>query len=115
MGRSARLAPVAVVTAPKSMAADFNSNSSTWENQEAISYQIDWTTSDSIGVFYLQTSLDGTSWVDVGACGTVASANDTSIVEYAQSGAYLTRIRYDATTAGTGTCSIKVSAKAVGA
>lgn len=115
MGRSARLAPIDVVVSPKSLAADFNSELSTWENQEAISYQINVTTSDSTGQFLLQTSLDGDNWVDIGACGTVAAADDTIVVEYIQQGSYKTRVRYAANVPGTGTCEILVSAKAVGA
>lgn len=113
MSGSARLAPATIATG-QSLAANFTSAVSTWVMQDNVDYQINVTTTDSSGNFFLQVSLDGSNWTDVGPCGTIAAASDTILVEYNQAGSYKTRIRYAAGTAGTGTCNILVSAKAMG-
>lgn len=97
------------------MSASFASAVSTWTMQDNIDYQINVTTVDSSGNFFLQVSLDNVNWADVGACGTIAAASDNIVVEFNGCGGRYTRIRYAASTAGTGTCNILVSAKAVGA
>lgn len=113
MSGSARLTPATIASA-QSLAASFNSAPSTWVMQDNVGYQINISTVDSVGTFYLQASLDGLSWTDLGVCGVVSAANDTAVVEYNETGTYRTRLRYQSATPGTGTCTILVSAKAMG-
>lgn len=103
-----------IVPISQSLAADFNTVSTGMANQDNISYQIAVTTSNSTGAFYVQVSDDNSNWVDMGAAGTVAAANDVILVEVDPGARMYSRLRYDANTAGTGTCTIIVTAKNLG-
>lgn len=99
----------------QSLAASFNTISTNLQFQDSCCYQVNITTSDSIGSFVLQCSQDNQNWASVGTAGIVSAANDTAVVEYDISRtAPHVRLAYTAGTAGTGTCTILVSAKQVG-
>lgn len=114
MARKLVLGPINIATG-QSLAANFSSASTVVSFEDSISYQINVTTSDSIGTFYLQCSNDGVNFADVGTAGTVAAANDTIIVDIADMAEKYIRLRYASSTAGTGTCDIMLMARSVGA
>lgn len=108
------LFPYALNTA-QSLAADFVTAATIVDFTDNIGYQINVTTSDSTGAFTLQGSLDGISYATMLACGTVAAANDTIIINANQVPFKYIRLSYTAATPGTGTCTIFMAAKSVGA
>lgn len=96
----------------QSLAASFNTVSTDVRNMDSVAYQINITTSNSTGNFFLQMSNDNVNFIDVGAAGTVGAANDSVLVEIDISRtAPFIRLRYAAGTAGTGTCLILITAK----
>ena len=114
MGRKSILGPITIASA-QSLAADFESDETNVQQLDNISYQINVTTTDSIGVFYLQVSLDNINFSDIGVAGSVAGANDVIIVDITEIAEPYIRLRYDSSTAGTGTCKIMLNAKVLGA
>lgn len=109
---------VPVVTnplAPVSLAAAFSTAPTTVNFQDNIAYQMDVTTTNSTGNFFLQGSLNGTTWADLLPCGTVAAANDVIVVNANQIPYTQVRLRYQPATAGTGTVSILLMARTIGA
>jgi len=99
----------------QSLAANFNTISTNVLYKDSIAYQMNVTTSDSVGQFYLQESVDNVNFVDVGACGTVNAANTSIVVEVDISRtAPWIQLRYQVGTAGTGMCQILLTAKQVG-
>jgi len=80
-----------------------------------LSYQIVVTTSDSTGNFELQGSNDQSHWDNLLACGSVAAANDTISVNINQFPFAFMRLKYTSSIAGTGTCTIVLMARSVGA
>lgn len=114
MSRKAVLIPTAPVELAHSLSASFNSTATQVPLHDTICYQINATTSNAIGTFYLQVSIDGSNYIDVGSAGSLASANDNLFVSYTNNGAAYVRIRY-LRTSGTGTADIYISARSVGA
>ena len=99
------------------------------QTQDNISYQINITTSDSIGSFTLQASLDYTqdpvtkavtnsgTWVDLtlgGGSPQANASNDTINIAMNQVPFPALRIKYTSITPGTGTCDMWVTAKRLG-
>jgi hypothetical protein len=88
--------------------------------QDVVCYQINIDTSNSTGTFYVQISEDYNprdatgSFVDMGAAGTAAGADDTIICEIDPGGRAFIRLRYESDTAGTGTCTVLLTAKPLG-
>lgn len=116
------------VATNQSLAADFTSAATVIAYLDNCSYQINVTTSDSIGVIYVQASNDYQvsepsgvvtnqgNWFDLTLTTSpvVNAANDVIGINLNQLPFQAVRIRYDATTAGTGTCNIYVVNKQVG-
>lgn len=114
MARKNVLDPVDIAT-NQSLAASFNSASTAVPFQDNLAYQIVVNTTNSTGDFVLQGSLDNSNWADLLACGSVAAANDVILVNANQIPFKYVRLKYTSTVAGTGTCSIKLMARTVGA
>lgn len=110
-------APIQLNGTPQqvSLATSFTSPSINVLYQDNISFQINITTSNSTGTFYVQVSDDNSNWVDMGIAGTVAAANDVILCEVGTGARMFTRLRYESTVAGTGTASIIATAKNLGA
>ena len=100
---------------PVSLSAAFNTAPTTVNFQDNIAYQMDVSTVDSTGNFFLQGSLNGTTWADILPCGNVAATNDVIAVNANQIPYTQIRLRYAPTVAGTGTVSILITARAIGA
>ena len=114
MGRKLVLGPITIASA-QSMAANFNSDATVVSNEDVLSYQINITTSNSTGTFYLQCSNDNSNWVTIGTAGTAAAANDSIVVDIGDLSCKYMRISYTSTIAGTGTCDILLMARSIGA
>lgn len=99
----------------QSLAASFNSTVSTPTYQDNISYQINITTTDSIGDFYLQGSNDNVNWADTGNTITVNAVNDVGLINVNQWPFNYIRLRYDSSTAGTGTVDVWYMHRSIGA
>jgi hypothetical protein len=99
-----------------SLAASFNTASTEIANLDNIAYQINITTVDSTGTFYLQCSSDNVNFIDIGTAAIAAGANDNAVVWVNQEfcSPYV-RLRYAPSVAGTGSCTIILTAKDVGA
>lgn len=108
------LGPITIASS-QSLAASFNSDSTVVSNEDVVSYQINITTSNSTGTFYLQGSNDNSNWVTIGTAGTAAAANDSIIVDFDDISMKYVRISYASTIAGTGTCDILLMARSIGA
>lgn len=114
----------------QSLAASFNTSPTMVKVLDNCSYQINITTSDSIGTFKVQASDDyqasgpndnvvvnAGNWVDLTLAGgspTVSAANDHIIINLNQLPFNAIRLDYTAGTAGTGTCDIWVVCKRLG-
>ncbi len=117
------------VASAQSLAADFNSAPTLIRNSDNIGYQINITTTNSIGTFQVQGSNDYTvsevsnivtnpgNWVaiDLGGSPIANAANDTILIDLKQLPFNAVRIAYDSSTPGTGTCDIYILTKSVGA
>jgi len=114
LARKTILGPI-VIESAKSMAADFVTASTVVQMEDTLSYQINITTSDSTGTFYLQGSNDDTNFVTIGTAGSAAGANDTILVDIGDVSCKHIRISYTSSVAGTGTCKIYLMARSVGA
>ncbi len=110
-----------------SLSASFISNPTFVRNTDNISYQIDVTTTNSIGFFSVQVSDDyalGTdntvtnpgTWVTLTLSGvpTVASADDNIGISLHQLPYDAVRLTYTASTPGTGTATALLTSKQVG-
>lgn len=99
-----------------SLATSFNTISTSIANLDNVAYQIAITTSNSTGTFTLQCSSDNINWDTVGTAALVAGTSDTATLwvnqEYCSPNV---RLHYAAGTAGTGTCTIILTAKDIGA
>lgn len=99
-----------------SLAASFVTIPTSINRLDNIAYQINITTSNSVGTFTMQCSSDQVNWANVGTAASVAAANDVAVVwvnqEYCS---HYVRLSYTANTAGTGTCTIILTAKDIGA
>ena len=107
------LLPIPIAT-NQSLSANFNSISTTVPYHDSISYQINITTTDSTGAFYLQGSDDNINFADTGNIINVNGANDTGLFSIQQWPFQYIRVRYNSTLAGTGTCNILLHARALG-
>lgn len=127
MARKNILSPY-LVSANQSLVADFTSPPTVVAYMDNCSYQLNVSTSDSVGSFFVQGSLDykeidpthevvnAGNWVDLQLSGnpTVNMANDTILIDLNQLPFNAIRVRYDATTPGTGTVNIYIMTKQVG-
>lgn len=126
MSRKITLAPV-VIAASQSLTASFNSPATVLEYQDNVLYEIDVTTSNSVGTFKVQvsqdyvppnslTSANSGTWVDLVLDGTpsVNAANDNILISLNQVPFHAMRLAYTSTTPGTGTCKITITARPVG-
>lgn len=97
-----------------SMGATFSTVATATPNADNLCYQITFTTSNAVGTFTLEASNDVSNYVNLGTAGTAASANDTIIVTYTGVPFAYTRIKYTRTS-GTGTATILLTTRTVGA
>lgn len=127
MARKNVVAPV-VVESAKSLATSFNSAATIIDFMDNIAYQINVTTTNSVGTFVVQASLDymiGNSledgatgnWVDLDLSTTLAvnAANISIMANLNQLPFRAVRLKYTSSVAGTGTCNIIIMQKTVGA
>lgn len=128
---SRKLTLVHTLISDQSLSAGFTTPPTVVRYLDNCSYQIIVTTTDSVGTFAVQASNDyyvneGNSnvvqnpgtWNDLTLAGGtpfVNHTNDTIMVNLNQLPFYAIRLIYRSTTAGTGTCSIYVVDKTVGA
>lgn len=127
MARKDVLTPYRIATA-QSLATSFTTSPTTVTYTDNCGYQINVTTSNSTGTFFVQGSLDyavdpttnvvknAGSWTDLVLSGTptVAAANDTILLDLNQLPYNAIRLRYASTVAGTGTADIYIMTKQVG-
>lgn len=113
----------------QSLTADFIASPTVIKYLDNISYQINILTSDSVGSFEIQASDDyqvnepGTqvinpgNWVSLNLGGTpsVNMANDVILISLNEVPFSALRVKYTATTPGTGTSAIYINCKSVGA
>lgn len=113
----------------QSLSASFNSAPTIVRFLDNISYQINVTTTNSQGTFDVEVSNDyyvneangdvvvnSGTWVPLTLAGgtpTVAAADTNITISLTQLPYYAVRLSYTSSVAGTGTCSIYVSAKAL--
>lgn len=113
----------------QSLAATFTGPVTVIKNTDSISYQINVTTTNSIGTFKVQVSDDYTqyapseavtisgNWADLPLGGdalSINAANDVLSVELRSLSFQAIRIVYTSGTAGTGTCDLWISTKQLG-
>lgn len=112
----------------QTMAASFTSPATMVPYMDNVAYQINITTTNSIGTFQVQASLDYNrdpttgvvtnpgNWIPLTLSGTpvAAGANDQILISLNQVPFNAMRVAYTSTTAGTGTCNIYIICKQVG-
>lgn len=112
----------------QSLAASFNSDPTVISYSDNIGYQINVTTTNSVGIFTVQASLDyaksitgavlnSGTWVDLTLAGgvpSVAAANDQIIISLNQLPFVAVRLKYTSSVAGTGTAGLYIVSKQVG-
>jgi hypothetical protein len=111
----------------QSLAGDFTSPVTDVRNLDNCSYQIVVVTSDDAGTFSVEASndyeraitgdvTDPGTWaaLPLGGIPTIASAADIILINLNQLPFKAIRVTYTSTTAGTGTCDIKLVAKQIG-
>lgn len=116
---------------PFSLSASFNSPPTVVRHLDNCSYQINVTTTNSVGTFQVQVSNDyyvnegndsvvvnpGT-WIPLTLAGGtpfVAAANDNIVINLNQLPFYAIRLAYTAGTPGTGTATVFITDKVLGA
>lgn len=127
MSRKNVLLPVAIAS-NQSLSSTFTTTPTVLAYQDNIAFQINVVTTDSEGEFTVQASMDydpgvnGSTavtgnWIDLTLSGvpTVAAASDQILISMNQVPYKSLRIKYTPTVAGTGTCTILLMAKNVGA
>ena len=79
-----------------------------------IGLQIVWTTSDAVGTWGVELSIDGATWtpLTLSSVVTVAGTNDNAYLDLNQLSANLLRVVYTSTS-GTGTCDVWTTAKII--
>ena len=94
-----------------SLATDHTSPVSNIEFLDNICIQLQWLTSNAVGVFYIEVSMDGEHWtaIDIPPP-AIAGADDHCLLDLVFLSAPMIRVRYDATS-GTGTLTGFISAK----
>ncbi len=113
-----------ILPAGTSLSASFNSAATVIRFSDNISYQINTLTSDSIGYFEVQVSNDYSvgpdntvvnagTWdtLTLSAVPIVAAANDVIGISLNQVPYLAIRLKYNATTPGTGTCEAFITSK----
>ena len=127
MSRKNILAPT-VVESSHSLSASFNSTPTVINWMDNCAYQINVTTSDSVGAFTVQGSLDyvpatsntnlvAGNWATLSLGGdslSVSSADDTMLINLNQLPFNAIRVHYQSSVAGTGHAQIIVMLKQVG-
>lgn len=128
MARKNVLKPYKVLSA-QSLASNFQSNPTSITYGDNCAYQINITTTDSIGTFSVQASLDYEkdpvsntvinpgNWVDLSLSGGTPfanAANDKIIINLNQLPFSAIRLSYTSTTPGTGHCDSYVMTKQLG-
>lgn len=127
MARKDVLTPFRVATA-QSLAAPFTTTPTTVTYTDNCSYQINVTTTNSTGTFFVQGSLDyaidvttntvknSGTWADLNLSGspTVNAADDTILIDLNQLPYNAIRLRYASTIAGTGIASVYIMTKQIG-
>lgn len=112
----------------QSMATSFTSAPTFVKNLDNVCYQIDITTTNSIGTFKVQASLDYSvnasnvvvnsgHWIDLplgGGTPFANAANDDIIINLNQLPFIATRLVYTSTTPGTGHCDVWIAARQIG-
>lgn len=112
----------------QTMAASFTSPATMVPYMDNVAYQINITTTNSVGTFAIQGSLDYNkdpttgvvtnpgNWITLTLSGTpaAAGANDQILISLNQVPFNAMRVAYTSTTAGTGACNIYVMLKQVG-
>lgn len=111
----------------ESMGADITSAVTDIRFMDNIAIQINFTTSDAVGTFYVQGSVDHNvqdpmnsvespsgNWVDLdlSPTPTAASANDNILINLTQMSFPFIRVFYDRTS-GTGTCDAYIFGKSI--
>lgn len=125
MSRKNVLAPVLLVSG-QTLSAGFTTTPTNIDFLDNVAYQINVSTTNSVGTFTVQVSLDYVppnantlantgNWTDLNlsAVPTVAAANDTIGISMTQLPYRAIRLKYNSTNAGTGTCSIYIQAKMI--
>lgn len=108
--------PIALAAAKtQSLAASFNTLSTSVKYHDNLSYQTVITTTNSTGRMVLQGSNDNVNWCDLTTSAVVAASNDDAVINVNQFPFAFMRMAYTSTIAGTGTCSIVLMARSVGA
>jgi len=96
-----------------SLESDLISPTTNIEFLDNIAIGLKWTTSDAIGTFYVEISMDGENWVPVeGVSIAVAGSTDHALLELVFMAAPLIRVTYDRTS-GTGSVLGYISAKMI--
>lgn len=118
------------IESAKSLAADFTTEATVIQWLDNVAYQINVTTTNSVGSFIVQASLDyipsdnpmidgmanSGNWVDLNLTATpvVNAANDSILIDLNQLPYKAIRLKYVKDTAGTGHCDIFVNARQMG-
>jgi hypothetical protein len=112
----------------QTLASSFVTPATVVQNLDSCSYQINISTTDSVGTFAVQVSNDfqqdevnnvikttGT-WTALTLSGipTVSASSDSIVIDLQQLPFYAMRLSYTSTTAGTGTCSVILNCKQLG-
>lgn len=119
---------VTQISANQSLSASFTSPATVVKYLDNCSYQINITTTDSTGTFFVEVSNDYVvyettnqvetpgNWVPLTLAGgtpTVGGDDDTIVINLNQLPFYAVRLRYVSQTAGTGICNIFIADKAI--
>lgn len=97
-----------------SLAGNLTSSTSNIEFLDNVCIQLIWTTSDAVGVFYVEVSMDGEHWtpIDLSPSPAVAGTSNHCLLDLVLLAAPKIRVRY-AATSGTGTLTGFISAKMI--
>lgn len=117
------------VATAQSLSATFISAPTVVKFLDNVSYQINITTTNSVGTFSVQASNDyqqdevtdavtnAGTWADLplgGGTPSAGAANDTILINLNQLPFNAIRVKYTSSVAGTGTCSIVLQARQIG-
>lgn len=109
---SAIIDTVTLASDADNMGASFDSDSIDMSQMSGASFDIDFTTSDSVGTFILQGAVDTSTFrdIDLGESMNAAGVNDYFTIDLLGTSYKKLRIRYTRTS-GTGTATIKAFAR----
>lgn len=117
------------VASAQSMATSFVTPATVIRNLDNDAYQINITTTNSVGTFSVEASLDYTidettghvsnagNWVTLNLAGgspSAAAANDSILIDLNQLSFEAIRLRYTSSVAGTGVCDVYVFCRQLG-